>query len=94
MGKRYNKQSAEELQGLPVKHAMSDMSPTEMRILASTLFGRPIGDIAFLAEDEQGSLCLTGSDIAEIPRMLEAALDVFGKAWPQLAEEISNADDV
>jgi hypothetical protein len=59
------------------------MTPTEMRILASTLFGRPIADVAFLAQDEDGSLCLTGSDIAGIPRLLEASLDIFEKAFPQ-----------
>ncbi len=92
MSERHNKQSAEQLKALPVKHRHSDMTPTEMRILASTLFGRPIADIAFLAQDEEGSLCLTGSDIAGIPRLLEAGLDIFDKAWPK--ERDTNAHDV
>jgi hypothetical protein len=83
MNRRHNTQSPEQLKALPVKHKTSDMTPTEMRILASTLFGRPIADVAFLAQDEDGSLCLTGSDIAGIPRLLEASLDIFEKAFPQ-----------
>ncbi len=92
MSERHNQQSAEQLKALPVKHRQSDMTPTEMRILASTLFGRPINEIVFLAEDEESCLCLTGSHIADIPRMLEAGLDVFDKAFPK--ERNTNADDV
>lgn len=92
MSERHNKQSAAQLRSLPVKYRQSDMTPTEMRILASTLFGRPINNVAFLAQDEKGSLCLTGSDIPGIPRLLEAGLDIFDKAWPK--EGTTNADDV